>query len=807
MLSIATVCGAITFRPLALNEDLPRIHAWLTSPHAHFWSSQGATIDDVRAEYQRLADSPDESAWILEHAGSPCALVEIYRPHTTALRDIAPLSTTHGDIGLHILVGTPDNVPIPRFTSAVFSATVRWIFTQFQPQRIVVEPDAANDKIITKNLAAGFRDVPGCEHTPLTMGGLSKTARIQTCTFRDYEESRLVADTCTPQSLVAPAAHLHGPAMDTAQRQLIAKAIREYAHERLLPVERLNTATNHTHRCLWGHVDVRFRATEHALEHLDIDPASLERTDGGELLLPELIAHAAEDLRIPPAFLHTYVEEIEATVAARARKLARPAPTARELSGRDLPAELTPWQQAEHLQLVESSVMEGHPCFIANSGRGGMSEQDLAQWAPEAGRPTPLVWLAAEKRHCTTSSLAEHLPWRGLVGDELWERFHSVLRTAGKNPEDYLPLPVHPWQWNNRFTTSFASDLASEKLIYVGESTDLYRPQQSLRTFFNSSRPTSPYVKTAVAVRNMGFLRGLSSTYMETTPAINQWLEDLLGGTPEFANNNVVLLKEHATIGYVGSAYHQSSDIPGAGSSDHLKMSAALFRESPIPHLAADERAVTLASILHVDPCGRSLVAEWIEESGVDGRTWLRALLDVYLLPAVHALAAHGIVFMPHGENVILRLRGGLPSGAFFKDLGEEVAVVDRNQPVPSAFQRIVADHGDIDDAQRALSIHTDILDGVLRHLAALMHSANLLPEELFWGSVRECIAGYEATHPGTLDRLPLLSTSFRHSCLNRLQLRNPLTMVDLGDQNASLIYAGEISNPVAGEPLSLGGR
>ena len=38
-----------------------------------------------------------------------------------------------------------------------------------------------------------------------------------------------------------------------------------------------------------------------------------------------------------------------------------------------------------------------------------------------------------------------------------------------------------------------------------------------------------------------------------------------------------------------------------------------------------------------------------------------------------------------------------------------------------------------------------------------------------------------------------LLRERFRHSCLNRLQLRNTLQMVDLTDQASSLIFAGEL--------------
>ncbi|GEP33202.1 hypothetical protein NSZ01_09700 [Nocardioides szechwanensis] len=42
-----------------------------------------------------------------------------------------------------------------------------------------------------------------------------------------------------------------------------------------------------------------------------------------------------------------------------------------------------------------------------------------------------------------------------------------------------------------------------------------------------------------------------------------------------------------------------------------------------------------------------------------------------------------------------------------------------------------------------------------------------------------------------------LFREEFDHSCLNRLQLRNTLQMVDLTDQAESLLYAGTLVNPI----------
>jgi hypothetical protein len=43
-----------------------------------------------------------------------------------------------------------------------------------------------------------------------------------------------------------------------------------------------------------------------------------------------------------------------------------------------------------------------------------------------------------------------------------------------------------------------------------------------------SRRSARNYVKTALSVLNMGFMRGLSPTYMAATPAINDWVYGLV---------------------------------------------------------------------------------------------------------------------------------------------------------------------------------------------------------------------------------------------------------------------------------------
>ena len=100
--------------------------------------------------------------------------------------------------------------------------------------------------------------------------------------------------------------------------------------------------------------------------------------------------------------------------------------------------------------------------------------------------------------------------------------------------------------------------------MHLGPTRDRYRAQQSIRTFFNTDRPERHYVKTALAIQNMGFLRGLSPKYMEATPAINDWVADVVAGDPELAGCGFRVLRERATEqqAVLGELGQLGADVP-----------------------------------------------------------------------------------------------------------------------------------------------------------------------------------------------------------------------------------------------------
>ena len=579
--------------------------------------------------------------------------------------------------------------------------------------------------------------------------------------------------------------HLTPDTMARAHRDLVAKAIAEFTHERLLSPEAHPDPGVDGWRLDLGRSAYTFTARRHPLEHWVVDPASIARTvDGEETAVDaqDFVVDCNDALGIPDHLLPVYLEEIASTLASAAWKL-----THHQLSSADL-------VHADH-QAIEAAMTEGHPGFVACNGRIGWGVDDYAAYAPETGADVRLHWVAVRRDEAQLSlsdGRTEDEHYLAELGEDVLVDFEKRLRDRGLDPVDYLYLPVHPWQWTNRLAVTFAPDVARQALVPLGEVDAAHRAQQSIRTFFPVDHPERSYVKVALAIQNMGFLRGLSPAYMAATPAINDWVAELVAGDEELAATGFSVLREHAAIGWTGDAYHR---LPVT--SAHRKMVAALWRESPVPRLVEGERLATMASLLHRDRDGSPLVVELIGASGLEPDEWIASYLRAYLRPLVHCLLAHDLAFMPHGENLVMVLRDHVPTRMVMKDIGEEVAVLT-DRPLPDDVARI---RSVVTPDLAALAIHTDVLDGFLRHLGGILSGSGLLCDHHFWGLVRDCIAGHAADHPelaAAAETYDLLRPEFAHSCLNRLQLRNTLQMVDLADQAESLIFAGTLANPAA---------
>ncbi|MBM7438998.1 IucA/IucC family siderophore biosynthesis protein [Streptomyces sp. HB132] len=591
----------------------------------------------------------------------------------------------------------------------------------------------------------------------------------------------------TPTTTTAAAVdHLTPEGWAVANRLLIRKALAEFSHERLLAPAPGDDG-RYSVRSDDGTVEYRFAARRFALDHWQVDATSITRhRHGSDLPLDalEFFVELRSTLGLSAEVLPVYLEEISSTLAGTAYKLTKEPTTSAQLA-------------VAGFQAVETGMTEGHPCFVANNGRLGFGVGEYRAYAPEAATGIRLVWLAARRDRATFTAGAG-LDYPTLIAGELGEKtlggFAARMTDLGLDLDDYLLIPVHPWQWWNKLAVTFAGEVAQQHLVCLGEGEDTYLAQQSIRTFFNADHPAKHYVKTALSVLNMGFMRGLSAAYMEATPAINDWLAGLIERDDLLRDAGFSIIRERAAIGY----RHRSYEAATTKGSPYLKMLAALWRESPVPTLTGRERLATMASLLHTDAEGRSVAGALISESELDPADWLRRYLDAYLVPVLHSFYAYDLVFMPHGENVILVVEDGVVRRTVFKDIAEEIAVLDPDAVLPPQVERIRAE---VPEDMKLLSVFTDVFDCFLRFLGADLATEGVLDEETFWRTVAACVRGYQDSVPHLADKFKqydMFTEEFALSCLNRLQLRNNRQMVDLEDPAGALQLTGTLRNPIA---------
>ncbi|MEU9013711.1 IucA/IucC family siderophore biosynthesis protein [Streptomyces sp. NPDC048479] len=567
-------------------------------------------------------------------------------------------------------------------------------------------------------------------------------------------------DSAEPTAVPFTPPGLNPQGWDRAAGRLLAKMLGEFAYEEI--IEPVPGAGDHYTLAMDDACSLSFRARRGAYGSWRVDPHSIEH-QGRRFTDPlSFLARARRLLALDGATLGHLLRELSTTLASDTR-LDHTALTSAELADLGY-AELEGHQT-------------GHPWLVLNKGRIGFSATDTALWSPEARRPARLPWIAV------SSNLAAYRGVPGLGAPEdlyvreldppVRESFTTTLRARGLDPDTYLFLPVHPWQWDEVLLPLFAPAIARGEIVPLPTDGDLRLPQQSIRTFANLDRADRHTVKLPLSILNTLVWRGLPTERTLAAPAVTSWVHGLRDADPFLRDEcGVILLGEVASVTVEHPLYDHLAEVPY----QYKELLGAIWREPLQPRLAPGERARTLSSLLHTDPQGRAFTAELVGRSGLDPTVWLQRLFSALLPPLLHFLYRYGTVFSPHGENAIVVYDSqDVPVRLAIKDFVDDVNVSARPLPehdsMPDDVREILLTE---DPAYLTQFIHSGLFVGVFRFLAPLCDEQLGVPEEEFFALVRAEILRHQARFPGLKDRyemFDLLTPRIERLCLNRNRL------------------------------------
>ncbi|WBB68087.1 GNAT family N-acetyltransferase [Micromonospora sp. WMMD812] len=149
--------GRVTIRPVVPDRDAELLHGWVTQERARFWGMRDASRERVRELYAYVDSLDTHHAYLAHRDGRPVALLQTYEPAADPVGECYPVQP--GDFGLHLLIGPPARTE-PGFTGALLGALLDFLWAEPRRQRLVVEPDARNDRAIARFVRAGFRPGP-----------------------------------------------------------------------------------------------------------------------------------------------------------------------------------------------------------------------------------------------------------------------------------------------------------------------------------------------------------------------------------------------------------------------------------------------------------------------------------------------------------------------------------------------------------------------------------------------------------------------------------------------------------------------
>ncbi|MCO5144443.1 MAG: siderophore biosynthesis protein IucC, partial [Oligoflexia bacterium] len=379
------------------------------------------------------------------------------------------------------------------------------------------------------------------------------------------------------------------------------------------------------------------------------------------------------------------------------------------------------------------------------------------------------------------------------LGTSLYYLFLDTVKNLGKNPSDYLYLPVHPWQWDKIIQIQFLDNILNESIVDLGVQGDFYSPQISIRTLSNVSNPKRSNLKLPLSILNTSAVRGISSRYIGIAVKVASELSDICEQDFFLKKSNTLVLEDKIGISVQQQEYAKIAEAPYR----YKETLGAIWRESSNVKINIDEKAILTASLFHQDLSGRSLIGEYIRRSGITTDEWLSLYFSHVVLPLYHLQLKYGLGLVAHGQNIVLRLKNYKPSGLLLKDFQGDLRVnaeiLKNKYPKGHVFYHL-------DQLPSHYLIH-DLITGhfvtVLRFVSEVLQESDNYSENKFYSLLEKSLKDYMKEHCHTeVDlKVNLLKEKVERVLLNKVRFK-----IGYGDSSERPLPAlgTELNNPIS---------
>jgi len=311
---------------------------------------------------------------------------------------------------------------------------------------------------------------------------------------------------------------------------------------------------------------------------------------------------------------------------------------------------------AELLLFLEQWGSTGHPTHPNFRAKMGLSRREVLQYSPEFQAQVSLHWCALQRDHAFASPDYNELMSTAFTGE--YQRWREVLQFQHLNPDEFLPIPIHPWQWRNHLQKALC-DLIEQKQALLLPHHQVVRPSMSFRTMIPADLCAS-HLKLSTAIHTTSATRTVSPSSVHNGPRLTCWLRTVLRETRHY-NDRLFLAGDLAGIHLSDAA------CPAVGQ----KQMAAIIRDNPLQSLRPGQFLVPLAALFTASPLsGKPLLFDIINASQRDPLWYFSHYCQIVIEAQLQLMLQQGIALEAHQQNTLLVFEDNLPKALVIRDLG-----------------------------------------------------------------------------------------------------------------------------------------
>ncbi|MEI7025536.1 IucA/IucC family protein [Paenibacillus sp. y28] len=323
------------------------------------------------------------------------------------------------------------------------------------------------------------------------------------------------------------------------------------------------------------------------------------------------------------------------------------------------------------IELERIAAFRDRPFHPAAKAKGGWTQADYAAYSAESGRTITLQWVAV-RRSCLLEGKADGGraaldntgPAQLLLSPVERQSVEQAMARQGLSAEQYMALPVHPWQLSAVLPQMLPKELASGVCVPLELETGHFLSTSSARSL--APLDGGPvHVKLPLGIVSLGAVRYLPAVHMMNGDRGQRLLEQARQTDPVL-KERLLLCDESNWWAYLPEGGDLFDDPPR-----HL---SALVRQYPAQLFGkADAGLIPMSALAARDPVqGAHVFEALLAQRGqtVSEETVLGLFGEVCREFFHISLRLFRLGVMPeiHGQNAVLIMKQGRISGMLLRD-------------------------------------------------------------------------------------------------------------------------------------------